>query len=155
MATRVGSPQPPVVLERSGGGGSGWVALIRARDDIDAHLLDGRLGQAGIETCWVKDRFSSPGAWMYGGSNPWAPVTILVRRIQLEDARLVLAEISFDAPSVEPAAVSPSRPKLPTVWWLTAVGLGVLLSFIAIMQVAESMPVCKALPFCNEAEARP
>jgi hypothetical protein len=153
VSTKLGAPLPPVHVERSGGGW-GWVELTRARDDIDAHLLDGRLAQAGIETRWVKDR-GAPGSWAYGGSNPWAPVAIMVRRIQFEDARIVLAEISLDAPAVTPATPRPRSSRLPTLWWLTALGLGALLSLIALLQVAESMPVCRALPLCSETEAPP
>jgi hypothetical protein len=153
VSTKVGAPAPPLRFENSGGGW-GWVELIRARDDIDAHLLGGRLAHAGIETRWVKDRFA-PGAWAYGGSNPWAPVVIMVRRIQLEDARIVLAEISLEAPTRQQQPRPATRPRLPTLWWLTALGLGALLSLIALAQVAESMPVCRVLPFCSEAEAQP
>jgi hypothetical protein len=148
-------PPPPVVLDR-GGGGSGWVRLARATDDIDAHLLIGRLNEAGIETMAVKDR-TEPGSWLFlGGSNPWAPVVIMVRPLQLEDARLVLAEISYDAPAIEPSDIRPQRKwSLPVVWWVTALILGILLSFLALVQVAQSFPACKALPFCAESEARP
>jgi hypothetical protein len=128
-------PAPPPGYE-PGGGGGGWVELVRARDDIDAHLLDGRLAQAGIETRWVKDR-GALGAWAYGGSNPWAPVAIMVRRIQLEDARIVLAEIWLDAPAAEPDLLRPKRPRLPALWWLTALGLGALLLLIGLLQIAE------------------
>jgi hypothetical protein len=81
----------------------------------------------------------------------------MVRPLQLEDARLVLAEISYDAPAVEPSvARTPKKGwRLPVVWWVTALILGVLLSFLALLQVAQSFPACKALPFCSESEARP
>jgi hypothetical protein len=150
MTTKVGTPSPPVQIESGGGGGSwGWVELTRAQNDIDAHLLDGRLAHAGIETRWIKDRFA-PGSWAYGGSNPWAPVLIMVRRIQFEDARIVLAEISLDAPPVERRDTN-RRARLPSLWWFTAVGLGALLSMIALLQIAQSLPVCRALPYCIEA----
>jgi hypothetical protein len=147
MSTKVGAPSPPTQEEVSGGSW-GWVELTRAKNDIDAHLLDGRLAHEGIETRWIKDRFA-PGSWAYGGSNPWAPVLIMVRRIQLEDARIVLAEISLDLPAA-PVVSAPRGPgrKLPTLWWLTAIGLGALLSLIALMQIAQSLPVCRALPYC-------
>jgi hypothetical protein len=156
MSVRIDLPPPPVILER-GGGGSGWVKLARATDDIDAHLLIGRLNEAGIETIAVKDRGES-GAWLFlGGSNPWAPVVIMVRPLQLEDARLVLAEISYDAPAAEPTGVRRPRNRwrISVVWWVTALILGILLSFLALLQVAQSFPACKALPFCAESESRP
>jgi hypothetical protein len=116
-----------------GGGGSDWVELMRARDDIDAHLLTGRLHGAGVETRTIKDR-RAPGAWLIGGSNPWAPVTVFVRRRQLEDARLVLAEISLEwgGPPASPGI----KEGLATAWWLVAVALGVVLTVIALMQAA-------------------
>ncbi|MDQ4095101.1 MAG: DUF2007 domain-containing protein, partial [Actinomycetota bacterium] len=104
----VGGVDPGVPDVDSGGGGAGWVELLTARDDIEAHLLAGRLAEAGVETRTLKDR-SGPGAWLHGGSDPWAPVTILVKRVQLEDARLVLAEISWAQPAVDPEAPSPAQ----------------------------------------------
>ena len=152
MSVLIDRPPPPTTADRGGGGGSGWVQLLKARDDIDAHLLRGRLGEAGVESRLVKDRFA-PGAWLFGGSNPWAPVTVMVRRRQLEDARLVLAEISFDAPSAD--AGPPSRWRIAPLWWATALGLGALLSIVVLLQTAESIAICKALPFCSKTEARP
>jgi hypothetical protein len=83
-----------------GGGGSRWVHLYRARNDIDAHLLVGRLEEAAIEASTLKDK-TAPGAWLYGGSNPWAAVNVMVRSVQLEDARVVLAEIAYENPPAE------------------------------------------------------
>lgn len=125
------------------GGGSGWVELVRARDDIDAHLLAGRLLEAGIESRAVKDRFA-PGAWLYGGSNPWAPVTIMVRRVQLEDARLVLAEISFDAPSAgaRNLGVLPHRWSRVTLW-ITALVLGALLTALLLTEETLLSSLCR------------
>jgi hypothetical protein len=152
MSVLIDRPPPPVASDRGGGGGSEWVQLVKARDDIDAHLLGGRLDEAGVESRLVKDRFA-PGAWLYGGSNPWAPVTVLVRRRQLEDARLVLAEISFDAPSAD--SRPPAHLRIAPLWWATALGLGALLSIVVLLQTAQSIAICKALPFCSESEARP
>ncbi len=89
MPTRLQAPPPPAGTRSGGGGGSGWIQLVKAADDIEAHLLAGRLAEAGIEVQTLPDR-AAPGAWLYGGSNPWAPVRVLVRRRQLEEARLVL-----------------------------------------------------------------
>lgn len=90
---RVDAPPPPVDVEWSGGGGSDWVELCKARNDIDAHLLIGRMTEAGIDTYAVKDK-AAP--WLYGASTPWAPVFVFVRRFQYEDARVLLAEISLE-----------------------------------------------------------
>jgi Putative prokaryotic signal transducing protein len=111
------------------------VELARARDDIEAHLLTGRLNEAGIETKAVKDRFA-PGAWLYGGSNPWAPVSVYVRRLQLEDARLVLVEISYQAPSTDEPEFKPPGTPLTWKWWLVAVGLSFLLVWVALAESA-------------------
>jgi hypothetical protein len=128
----VALPPPPVESATGGGGGGEWVELINARDDIDAHLLLGRLSEAGVEARTIKDR-RAPGAWLYGGSNPWAPVVVLVRRFQLDDARLVLAKISFYAPEPAPReelALDPVR------WWLVALALALALTATTLAQVA-------------------
>ena len=136
MTTAVDRP-PPDLLEGLGGSGdSGWTVLIKARHDIDAHLLTGRLSEAGIETRTMKD-ISAPGSWMYGGSNPWAPVSVLVRKIDLDDAKVVLAEISYEGPTADQlAAQAVERHRsFPVVWWVTAVVLGAAISFLVLSQV--------------------
>jgi hypothetical protein len=147
--TSIHSPSPPPgVVEE--GGGFGWTELTRARDDIDAHLLVGRLEEAGIETYTIKDR-TQLGAWMYGGSDPWAPVAVLVRRIQLEDARLVLAEISFQGPSAAPADEDRggSGRSGALVWWALALALGLLLTGIALSRTAAVVGVCELPLLCG------
>jgi hypothetical protein len=153
MPTKVELPPPPPVADRVSdeGGGSDWVHLITARHDIDAHLLEGRLHEAGIESRQVKDR-NAPGAWLMGGSNPWAPVGILVHRIQLDDARLVLAEISLDGPNAdELAALARSRRRsFPVVWWVTALLLGLVLTVLALNQLARSTTFCQIPALCDQ-----
>jgi hypothetical protein len=134
VGAKLDLPPPPTATGR-GGGDSGWVELVRARDDIEAHLLTGRLNEAGIETKAVKDRFA-PGAWLYGGSNPWAPVSVYVRRFELEDARLVLAEISYQAPSADEPEPKTLGTPLTWKWWLVAVGLSFLLVWVALAESA-------------------
>ena len=143
MSVRLDLPPPPFTA-RGGGGGNEWVVLLRAENDIDAHLLSGRLAEAGIETRTSVDR-TAPGAWLYGGSNPWAPVTVFVRRLQLEEARVVLAEISFVAPSVAPGSLpSPrARRSVPLLWWLTALALGVFMTIIGLAEVAQALSPCR------------
>ena len=144
---------PPVILDPipDEGGGSDWVHLITARHDIDAHLLIGRLEEAGIECRQVKDR-NAPGAWLLGGSNPWAPVGILVKKLQLEDARLVLAEISLDGPSADELAVlaRTRRKSFPVLWWVTALLLGIVLSVLALNQLARSTTFCQIPVLCEQ-----
>lgn len=151
----VGSP-PTTVLDEDWGGGSGWVTLIRASNDIDAHLLGGRLTEEGIEYQLVKDR-SGPGAWLYGGSNPWAPVNVMVRKIQFEDARIVLAEASMQAPAADrPRTVSRRRSPLSyrLVWWALALALGALFTGISLTQTARYMQTCHSAS-CAKASPQP
>ena len=143
---------PPVPIDSDGGGGdgSGWVRLLRAPNDIEAHLLAGRLGEAGVEARLLRER-SAPGAWLYGGSNPWAPVMVMVRRRQLEDARLVLAEVSFEGPAHAPGAPPPKGWRVPVVWWATALTLGVLVTGAALAEVADAVFArCRVPIFCDD-----
>lgn len=151
MSTIIEAPPPVVSAGGSGGGGSGWVELTVAKHDIDAHLLAGRLEEAGIEVSMVKDK-TSP-AWLFGGSNPRAPVTLLVRRFQLESARLALAEIAFEAPAATPVsspAEAPRRARLwPILWWAAALALGAFFSTIGLAQTARSLHGCKVPVICS------
>lgn len=144
MPVRVELPPPPTTRARAGGGGGEWIELVRAANDIEAHLLIGRLNETGIETRAIKDR-RAPGAWIYAGANPWAPVSVLVRRVQADDARLVLAEISFAAPPRAPDRLEPSSSsgwRVALTWWVVALALGILLSLIALMQMANLASAC-------------
>ena len=142
---------PPVVEEGRSGGGARWVELVKAADDIDAHLLIGRLQEALIETRTVKDR-TAPGAWLYGGSNPWAPVVILVRSFELEQARIVLAEVAYESPAVEPTRVPQpvSRRRAALLWWATAVVLGVTFTALIAAQAIRATPGCQLPILCQE-----
>jgi hypothetical protein len=157
VATRLDAPPPNSAELTRGGGGRGWVELVRATDDIEAHLLSGRLEEAGVETHTVKDR-SAPGAWLYGGSNPWAPVVVLVRRLQLEEARLVLAEISFSGPAAERAPEDDaSKGRWATralVWWVAAIILGLIFTTIALVRTAELIRSCDVRLLCSEEGSR-
>ena len=138
MATLVGSPPPPVLTSERGGG-SDWVLLLSANNDIDAHLLEGRLNEAGIEVRAIKDR-SGP-SWLLGGSDPWAPVAIWVRRFQYEDSRIVLAELSYNAPDNIPEPTS--RPGwAPVTWWAVAIALGLLFTGIGLARSADYIDRC-------------
>lgn len=142
---------PPVEVDDHRGGGARWVELTKAADDIDAHLLIGRLQEAGIETRTVKDR-SAPGAWLYGGSNPWAPVAILVRKFELDPARIVLAELAYESPAVEPQRPSTrtgSR-RAALLWWVTAIVLGVTFTALIVAQAARATPGCQLPILCEE-----
>ena len=152
MPTTIDLPPPDLYdLERGGSGGSGWVVLIKARHDIDAHLLAGRLTEAGIESRTLKD-VSAPGAWMYGGSNPWAPVSILVKKLDLDAARVVLAEISYEGPSADRfAPVAGRRLSFPVLWWVTALLLGAALSVLALSQATRwTTSACQLPALCEQ-----
>ncbi len=139
MTTRVELPPPPPITFESGGGGGDWVELVRARDDIDASLLVGRLSEAGIESRSLKD--AAAPTWMYGGRNPWAPVVVWVRWFELDNARLVLAEVALSSPSLQPQVVGTSarsRP-VPLGWWVTALVLGALVSAAVLIDAVRSL----------------
>ena len=152
MAIRLDPPPPRIDEMLGGSGGSGWVVLIKARHDIDAHLLTGRLAEAGIDTRTMPD-IGAPGAWMYGGSNPWAPVSVLVKKLDLDDAKLVLAEISYEGPTADQLAaqVTERHAAFPVVWWVTAVLLGAALSVLVVSQVTRWTDMGCQLPALCEA----
>ncbi len=148
---RTDLPMPPAVVDESAGGGSNWVRLMTARGDIDAHLLEGRLNEAGIEVKVIKDH-SGP-VWLFGGSDPWGPVAIWVRRFQYEDSRILLAELAYDSPS----AVKDTGPLgwSPTAWWAAAIGLGLLLTAIGFARSAEYIDRCGFTMSCPQPEQVP
>ena len=152
--SRAGSPTitPPSLADDLGGGGSGWVSVARADNDINAHLLAGRLEESGIETRLMTDRGAS-AAWLFGGSNPASPVLVMVRRIQYEDARIVMAEISMDAPSATPRS-QPTNGSLrrPLIWWVIALLLGILLTGLSLTATAGDLN-CKG-PVCTVVNGR-
>ena len=144
-----GRLDPPLAADRVGGGGSGWVTLTQAANDIEAHLVTGRLSEAGVEATTVKDR-SASGAWLHGGSDPWAPVLILVRKLQLDDARLVLAEVAWEGPAVERGEIlADGQWRKPATFWAIAIGLGVLFTALGLAQTAENMKRCGSVSCSN------
>jgi hypothetical protein len=145
MATLVGSPPPPVVTAEHGGG-SDWVLLLSAKNDIDAHLLEGRLNEAGIEVRAIKDR-SGP-SWLLGGSDPWSPVAIWVQRFQYEDSRIALAELAFDAPD-EPSPRTERPGWAPVTWWAVAIALGLLFTGIGLARSADHIDRCGLTMTCE------
>ncbi len=141
-----GTPPGAGFDEGDGGGGSAWVELVTAGNDIEGHLVAGRVTAAGIEVRAV-----------YGGANPWAPVTILVRKMQLMDARIALAEASFEAPAAQNAVrVAPARDwKTPLVWWSLALGLGILMTGVALSRTAVVLGRCDVPLVCAEPATQP
>ena len=153
MTTVTDLPPPHLFDELDGGrGGSGWVVLLKARHDIDAHLLTGRLAEAGIETRTMTD-ISAPGAWLYGGSNPWAPVSVLVKKIDLDDAKVVLAEISYEGPTTDELSerAVERHGAFPVMWWVTAVLLGAALSVLVLSQLTRWTDMrCQLPALCEQ-----
>ena len=145
MSVTVDLP-PPQLEELDGGGGSDWVSLTRARHDIEAHLIMGRLGEAGIDVRCVKDR-TAPGAWLYGGSNPWAPVEVFVKRYHHEDASVLLAEISFNAPAASESRIPSARTAV--VWWALALALGLVFTGASLAQMKDQLSLCRIGVFCE------
>jgi hypothetical protein len=143
------SSPPTVDDESNGGGGRGWVELFRAANDIDAALLVGRLADRDIETRTIKDR-SQPNSWLYGGSNPWAPVLVYVRRIHLIDARILLAEISLATAELPAGTSERGRRRIPRMWWATALALGLALSTLALLQITEQERFCQLPVLCGD-----
>lgn len=87
---------------------SEWTVLLVAADDIDAQLVAGRLSEEDIPTFLEKDR-SGYGDYLLGGSNPHAPVSVLVPQERLAEARSLMAAESPDGEE-EAAAVPPDEP---------------------------------------------
>jgi hypothetical protein len=149
-----GSLPPPGDPDEGGGGGPGWVPLLRAANDIEAHLLAGRLAEAGIEAQMVKDR-SAPGAWLYGGANPWAPAIVMVRRLYFDEARIVLAEVFFSAEARPPRAASRERRKAAMIYWSLALGLGFLLTGVALARTTTTFSRCDLPLLCTDPVVQP
>lgn len=148
-AAAFGGP-PPEDDHDGGGGGSGWVELTRARNDIHAHLVAGRLAAAGIEARVLKDR-SVSAAWLYGGANPWAPAVLLVRSTQLFDARVALAEVAYEAPAARLAPTGVERDwKTPVLWWSLALGLGILMTGLALARTPAALKRCDLPLVCGD-----
>lgn len=150
MSLRIDAPAPPLWLDDENGGGSEWVVFARTPNDIAAHLLTGFLNEAGIETQAVTDR-SGPGAWLHGGSDPWAPVTVYVRKYQYEDGRILQAELAL----LDESSTPPPRPSAHSragviTWWIAALALGALFTGIALAQTAAFLEKCDWRLVCEE-----
>lgn len=143
----IGNPDPPLFDDPGGGDGFGWVTLTRATNDIEAYLITGRLDEAGVESALSKE----PSSWAAAGHDPWSPVAVLVRRIQFEDARIVLAEVAMASPSAEPSRHRPSssRWRGPVMWWVAAIGLGLLFTALSYVGAQEAAERCRASGGCS------
>jgi hypothetical protein len=104
-----------------------WALVFSARDDVEAHLVAGRLRDAGIEPL-LRRSTSGIGDYLLAGANPRAPVDILVSEDDVVRARRELAglDIHYDVPDPEgePAL---SWFRLPTVRWAMAAVAAVII----------------------------
>ncbi|MFN2526583.1 MAG: DUF2007 domain-containing protein [Actinomycetota bacterium] len=149
MSLRIDAPVlPPLPIQDWDGGGSEWVVLGRAANDIEAHLMTGVLNEAGVETYMVKDR-STPGAWLHGGSDPWAPVTVYVRQLQYEDARIALAEVALEDEPASPTGERGSGLRRVVAWWVIAILLGLFFTFVGLSRTAEAIRACEFRSTCG------
>jgi hypothetical protein len=139
---------PPPLEDLWRGGDSGWIHLFRAAGDIEAQLLTGRLQTAGVDARLVKDR-SGSGAWLHGGSDPWAPVDVLVRKVHAQEARIVLAEIALAQPAYVPRDVATPMLRRTILWWTLAIALGAGLSSIALARTADHLDRCGLTTNCR------
>lgn len=142
-------PPPADLLEGGDGGDSGWVELLQVPNDVEAHLLTGWLAQDGIETQRLVHRAVSP-AWLFGGSNPWTPVTVLVRRLQLDDARIALAEMALRLPPAVPGGGPVLDWRGVVAWWIAAIALGVLFTGLALARTADALRSCELPLLCGD-----
>jgi hypothetical protein len=134
---RAGSPDPPERRDGAGGGGD-WTLLTTAGNQVEAHLIVGRLAEEQIET--VLDASNPmPGAWLHPFGNPLSPVRVFVRRRDLGRASLLLHEVDHRPP--DPGASG--SPKVRRLFWLV---LGVVL-LLAVLEVLDFAP-CVLRLFC-------
>ena len=151
MQAVIDRPPPPApARDDRGGNGGRWVHLFRARGDIEAHLLSGRLGSAGIETSFLRSGGSL--AWLHNGADPRAPVDVLVKKHQLEEARLVMAEIAFEQPTLERTELG-SQWRTALVWWSAALALGLGLTGIALARTSQQINCAESA--CPDGTHRP
>jgi hypothetical protein len=99
--------------------------------------LTGRLSVAGIESRKLKER-SLTRSWLIAGSDPWTPVTVYVRRFDLDPARLVLVEVSLEAAPLDSSAEGTDGTGGAGLTWLggrlwpVAAAVGILLTIAAV-----------------------
>jgi hypothetical protein len=116
-----------------------WVVLLVAADDIDAQLVAGRLAEDDIPSFLDKDR-TGYGDYLLGGSNPHAPVTVLVPEEHLAEALELVSggeqeregEFPDEPGDVEILAErSTAFGVLRTLrWWVAVLVIGVMIVFL-------------------------
>jgi hypothetical protein len=112
-----------------------WVPLASAADDIEAHLVTGALAEEGIEVHTEPLR-SGSGDYLFGGSNPHAPIRLFVREAQLEEARALMdgaarAERTSGSEADQVPLASPGGP-----WrWALAVAVAAVVLVIFVTNI--------------------
>ncbi len=87
--------------------------LTTAGNQVEAHLIVGRLAEEGIES--VLDASNpAPGAWLHPFGDPLSPVRVYVRRRDLGRASLLLHEVDHRPP--DPGACG--SPRVRRLFWL-------------------------------------
>lgn len=107
-----------------------WAKLMVAADDIEAHLIVGRLAEAGIDFLVEPDR-TGYGDYLMAGHNPHAPVVIHVDADRLREAELALEEGSDTVGSDLPAQGFEDAPLAAPSgagvrWWIAVALLAVI-----------------------------
>jgi hypothetical protein len=77
---------------------------------------------------------------------------ILVRAFELEQARIVLAEVAYEAPAVEPTRTisAGERRRATVLWWVTAIVLGMSFTALVVAQAIRATPGCQLPVLCQE-----
>ena len=79
----------------------GWISVATAANEYQAHLIRGALEDEGIKV--VLEAFATgAGAYLHAGSDPTAPVRILVPRDSEDEANGVLVALDAEVGTVEP-----------------------------------------------------
>jgi hypothetical protein len=100
VSTIVGGRPPRTRTRR---GGPRWVELVRLRRRPEVRRLLQRLRASGIET-------RTTSGSVLGPQRQTLPATVvLVPRVEIEDARFVLVQISFEGPSTAEIAALAGR----------------------------------------------
>jgi hypothetical protein len=93
----------------------GWSRVAVAANEYQAHLIRGALEDEGIKV--VFDPFASgAGAYLHAGSDPTAPVRILVPSEQNEAAGDVIIAFDTQGDTVEPTGRYDDRDIAPDVF---------------------------------------
>ncbi|MEO7804808.1 MAG: hypothetical protein ABIS18_10980 [Actinomycetota bacterium] len=122
-----GKNEPPLEPHGGDSGGNGrWQLLTVAKDGFVAHLLEGRLLAEGVEV--VLDTSNpAPGAFLKPFGDPLAPVKVLVRSHDFDQATLILHDVDHQPP--DPFATGSRRIRMLWIATVAAI-LGVAMLMV-------------------------